>query len=204
MKFCTIADCEKPHQAKGFCEMHYRRWHRRGDPLKRLSPGRTPQPKPHKAKGGRKKRGCDIENCERPHRRNGLCSMHANRLRRHGDPLVVLRPAGRTIGTGTVGLDGIGRLDLANGKGVTLVDLIDFPVFVDICWNVTAGGYAVSGGRYLAQAVAARAGIVLAGDETIDHINRNQLDNRRDNLRAASKKLQKSNQGPPTIGALGR
>jgi len=111
---------------------------------------------------------------------------------------------GRTIGTGTVGPDGIGRLDLAGGKGVTLVDLIDFPAVVETCWYNNRGYAATSGSLYLAQVVAARAGIVLVGDETIDHINRNRLDNRRDNLRAASKKLQTSNQGPPTIGVLCR
>lgn len=29
---CTIPDCERPHLARGRCDMHYARWHRSGDP----------------------------------------------------------------------------------------------------------------------------------------------------------------------------
>lgn len=33
MKTCTIAGCESKHYARGWCDMHYRRWKRHGDPL---------------------------------------------------------------------------------------------------------------------------------------------------------------------------
>ncbi len=29
-KICTL--CDKPQLARGFCQMHYRRWYRHGDP----------------------------------------------------------------------------------------------------------------------------------------------------------------------------
>jgi len=29
---CRVADCDNPYVAKGFCERHYRRWKRYGDP----------------------------------------------------------------------------------------------------------------------------------------------------------------------------
>lgn len=29
---CSISGCEHPHQCSGFCDMHYRRWKRHGDP----------------------------------------------------------------------------------------------------------------------------------------------------------------------------
>ena len=28
---CKITDCKKQHLARGYCDMHYRRWHRYGD-----------------------------------------------------------------------------------------------------------------------------------------------------------------------------
>lgn len=36
MKKCKIKSCDKKHQAKGFCQMHYTRLQRHGDPLTRL------------------------------------------------------------------------------------------------------------------------------------------------------------------------
>lgn len=30
---CSIPNCDKPRVARGFCESHYRRWKRHGDPL---------------------------------------------------------------------------------------------------------------------------------------------------------------------------
>lgn len=32
-RLCSIADCGKPHYGHGWCENHYRRWKRSGDPL---------------------------------------------------------------------------------------------------------------------------------------------------------------------------
>jgi len=36
---CTIGDCDREYAAKGYCQAHYHRWRRHGDPLTRL---RTP------------------------------------------------------------------------------------------------------------------------------------------------------------------
>ena len=33
MKTCSIEDCEKRHEARGLCKMHYQRWRKHGDPL---------------------------------------------------------------------------------------------------------------------------------------------------------------------------
>ena len=33
MRRCSVPGCERPHQARGFCQMHYRRVLRYGDPL---------------------------------------------------------------------------------------------------------------------------------------------------------------------------
>lgn len=35
---CTLPDCDRPHLAKGFCQMHYARNRKFGDPRKRLGP----------------------------------------------------------------------------------------------------------------------------------------------------------------------
>lgn len=67
---CTITGCRKPRVARGWCEGHYRRWRRHGDPL-----------------GGRHfQTGCEFDGCTRAHWSKGLCVMHYQRARRHGDP----------------------------------------------------------------------------------------------------------------------
>lgn len=76
MHICSVENCERPveHKTKGWCDMHYRRWRRHGDPtIKKVKP----------------KTGCicEIEGCNRPVKGDGLCNVHWCRRKRHGDPL---------------------------------------------------------------------------------------------------------------------
>jgi DNA-binding CsgD family transcriptional regulator len=42
MRLCAVHDCQRPAITRGWCEMHYRRWRRHGDPLMVGTPGRPP------------------------------------------------------------------------------------------------------------------------------------------------------------------
>lgn len=33
---CSVADCERKHAAKGYCQLHWKRWSIHGDPLKSM------------------------------------------------------------------------------------------------------------------------------------------------------------------------
>lgn len=74
---CTIEGCEKPRFGHGWCNAHYSRWRKHGDPLGGAV----------KAGPQRQHEVCTIEGCGKKHYAYGLCSAHYHRKRRHGDPL---------------------------------------------------------------------------------------------------------------------
>ena len=64
---CSVPDCNRPHEAKGYCATHYHRW-------RDSAAGRPP---------------CAVADCERNARSRGLCQKHYVRWLRHGDPLTL-------------------------------------------------------------------------------------------------------------------
>lgn len=80
-RICSIEGCDKPVRARGWCQAHWLRWYRYGDPVS----------------GGpmREKRGlaCKEDGCDKPVYGRGWCSTHYNRWRAHGDPNTRLRAA---------------------------------------------------------------------------------------------------------------
>ena len=81
MENCTIADCSRPKRTRAadYCEMHYYRVRRTGE-----TGG---------SESKRRIRGtCRHVECERPDAgRHGWCTLHADRIRKHGDPDCVLK-----------------------------------------------------------------------------------------------------------------
>lgn len=69
---CTVPACERPAYARGWCELHYRRWLRTG----RLRPELPPRVE--------HRRRCDVAGCDGPHDARGLCHGHLQRLLRSG------------------------------------------------------------------------------------------------------------------------
>lgn len=75
MASCSIDGCGKRAiNSRGWCNAHYHRWQRHGDPL-----------------GGGKTRvaglTCSVAGCGGRRHAQGLCASHYNRQLRHGDPL---------------------------------------------------------------------------------------------------------------------
>lgn len=71
---CSLDECDKPTgrkgAARGWCQMHYTRWLRNGDPLIRTQRVFITV--------------CTIDGCNKPHDAKGLCTAHITHLRRHG------------------------------------------------------------------------------------------------------------------------
>ncbi len=76
-RICSVDGCDKPHYAKGYCALHWRRCHIHGDPhtVKIQEAGR-----------------CTIPGCAERNWARGLCNKHYQRLKKHGDPLVCRVP----------------------------------------------------------------------------------------------------------------
>lgn len=71
---CKIQGCESPVEGHGYCNKHYRRWKKYGDP--------------HKTKIIRNNGAlCKVAGCENPAKSREMCGKHYQRFRVHGDPL---------------------------------------------------------------------------------------------------------------------
>jgi hypothetical protein len=80
---CSEKDCERRAEFRGWCNRHYLRWRKHGDPGVVLgSPQNRRQPT---------SAPCSVEKCDLPVRSNGWCNKHYLRWRKYGDPLFVKR-----------------------------------------------------------------------------------------------------------------
>ena len=68
---CTVSQCAKTVFSREWCQQHYTRWLRHGDPLA----------------DKRRVRGvCALPECSRAHDGNGWCRNHNERWKKYGDP----------------------------------------------------------------------------------------------------------------------
>lgn len=78
---CAVDGCGRPARSRGWCQTHYFRWRRNGDPGSAAIQTRgVPRP-------------CSVDGCDSERDAQGLCSKHYQRLQKWGDPNVVGEPA---------------------------------------------------------------------------------------------------------------
>lgn len=70
---CSIDECDGRVLARGWCRVHYRRWHSHGDPCAVVSVRRS-----------RNGAECSVDGCERGLVARNLCSMHYQRWQKTG------------------------------------------------------------------------------------------------------------------------
>jgi 5-methylcytosine-specific restriction endonuclease McrA len=88
---CSIEGCDAPASGRGWCALHYARWHRLGDPLAEVA---------YQAPRGAR---CTVEGCGAPVIGRGWCGMHYKRWQIHGDPL---KGAAPVLGASSCSIEG--------------------------------------------------------------------------------------------------
>jgi len=68
---CKVDSCEKQAVRCGWCNAHYRKYLKYGDPTK-----------------GKHRTTCTVEGCTNRHQAHGFCAKHLARLQRHGSPYI--------------------------------------------------------------------------------------------------------------------
>lgn len=80
-RVCSVEDCERRAVCRGWCSMHYQRWHRHGDPLVVLPTG--VHVTAHGTPGEYSNHGCRCSVCKEAHR-TYMGEMHVRRGERLG------------------------------------------------------------------------------------------------------------------------
>jgi len=79
---CSVPSCDQAAYARGFCENHYRRYLKHGDPLGGKSVKRVWSPEAHPAPLDE----CALPDCNGKRAARGYCNRHYLMYQKHGDP----------------------------------------------------------------------------------------------------------------------
>lgn len=78
-KICSIRDCGKPAKTKGYCNGHYLKLRRYGDPLGGSWSWGEKRESKYEGKA------CSVDGCQRAAKLDGLCKLHWNRRYKTGE-----------------------------------------------------------------------------------------------------------------------
>ena len=163
MKKCSVEGCNNKHHSKGYCQKHYNQMKYHGHILK-----------------DKEKPSCQVEGCTNKHHAKGYCLKHYTQMRTLGE---IKRT--RFDPNEFIFYNDYAEMLLydKNGEPInrTKVDLECIEVLKQYKWHML--GQYVSSIINGTEVLLHRFLMSPSDDMEVDHINRDKLDNRRDNLR---------------------
>jgi hypothetical protein len=190
VRICKVEGCSRKHEAKGYCSRHYKRVRKNGHiylkPINALL-------------------ACQVHGCTQNSYSKDLCVRHYNQMRKHGH-IYGNAVFGRRTANEYEIKDSVCEISLRDNVGhfltVALIDTDDVFIANSHKWCLS-NGYAKStiNGKVVALHHVI-IGVIPSGME-VDHRNTNTLDNRRSNLRFATKSQNAANRPKPISNTSG-
>ena len=183
---CKVEGCCVNIKSNGYCARHAMQMHRYGKIIE------TYLDKPPRI--------CSVDGCGLPHSSNGYCSKHSMQALSNGKILERTQ-----YDLNEFRFDGndcyITLYDKdCNPKAEAIIDLEDYEKVKDYKWGLTSYGYVTRSQVYEGNTELYLSRFILFPLKspllTIDHKNRNPLDNRKCNLRYATRSQNGINIGP--------
>ena len=168
MRVCKVDECDGKHDARGYCSKHYRKARGNGEfEVKR----------------------CSVDGCDEQHDSHGYCQNHRRQFVSHGEIKNSSRK--RTTKNEITVKDGIATMFLydtyGNKKAETIFDAEDVDRVCKYKWHIKENDGYVST-RIKGKAIKLHQFIMeSSSSDLVDHKNRDKTNNRRSNLRFATK-----------------
>lgn len=179
MRTCSVEGCERKHSSKGYCGKHYVQIKRCGEIIDDKIKYKLEHP-----------RLCSVEGCNNKHRRNDFCERHAQQYKKYGRILERTKYDPNKI---IIHKD-YAEIEIYNRQcepiAYAKIDLDDVEKVKDYKWGMDSYGYIVGSGNNCN--IMLQSYIMnFKGNNKIlvDHKNRDKLDNRKQNLRIVTARL---------------
>jgi hypothetical protein len=208
VKLCSVEGCGRAHYGLGFCRDHYAQNKRNNETRKCKVDGCENKYFVqgycwyHSRQFNDNIPKCSVENCENKVHKGDLCKLHLQQIKTHG--AIIENPRTQYDPNELFIEENICKIQIYNMKHhptfQAIIDVEDVPKIVGHKWSINKN-YEISNEefKYLSRVVLNITDPLVK----VDHINRNRLDNRKENLRPCTNAENCRNRGKPKNNTSG-